>query len=149
MKIMDILYAFNALHVVYKICHRDAFRASFQQDVGRFSQDTPGTEGDQYGNAYRKQWISQCPVSQEDDDASNNDAYGCTYIAKNMERCSTHIEIIALFLQTKTNIEVDDNADPGCEEHDQWLHRLRMLEALNCFPGNGQGNDDQCYSNDQ
>src|SRR6266581_2040475 len=72
-----------------------------------------------------------------------------------MQGSRTDIEVIALFAQTKTNKEIDGNANASREKHHQGLYRLGVLEALNSLPENDQGNDnkghriDECSKNTQ
>lgn len=87
--------------------------------------------------------VRRSPAREEDNEARNNDGNGGTHIAKDVQSCRTHIEIVFLFLKAKTNIQVHDNADARRQKHDQWLNGFRMLEALHGFIENPDGNQDE------
>src|SRR5258706_5523371 len=66
-----------------------------------------------------------------------------------MQSSRPDIKVIALFMQTKTNIKINGNADASREKHDQRLDRLWVLEALYCLPKNDKGDDDEGDSVDK
>src|SRR5579859_400944 len=85
MQIMDILYPFHAHHVAYQFGERDVFGNCFQQDIGRFTQDAPGSYGNKNGNANGKNGVSRIPTGEENHGTRYDDCHTCSYIAKDVQ----------------------------------------------------------------
>src|SRR5712691_9790807 len=110
-EIVYVPYPFDLLHIIDKRCHGDIFRHGFQQDVSGLTQNLPRAHSDKRGNANRKQWVSQCPACQKNDDTGGDHTDGGNHIPKDVEGRGAHIEAMALFLQAKTDEKVDSYAN--------------------------------------
>jgi hypothetical protein len=84
MHIMHLLYTINGLHIGKKFVHVDGFGRGLQQNIGRFTQDAPGTNGNQTGNADREDGVQRIPPREQNQDARDNDAHRGSHIPKDV-----------------------------------------------------------------
>jgi len=131
--IMHLLYSWSGLYIGKKFLHLDGFGRGFQQDIGRFTQDTPGTNGNQDGNADREDRVHWIPTREQDDDARNNDTHTRSHIPKDMEGSGFRIQVVALFGEPKPDKEIESNANSCRHKHDDRLNWLRMKDSLDGF----------------
>ena len=103
MQIMHILYSCYPFHIGYQLWHINAFRNRFKQNIRCLTHNAPSSYSNETCNSNRKDRVNDCPASKQNDEARNNDTYGCSHITKDMQSRRTRIEVIPFFLQTKSD----------------------------------------------
>jgi hypothetical protein len=77
------------------------WRGGLQEDVGGLAHNPPDANGNQPRDADWEQGVCRRPPIEQDDQTSDNDSNGGSHIPKDMQRCSTHIEIVPALCRPK------------------------------------------------
>lgn len=108
----------------------DVARRRLHQDVHGLAQQVPRAIYDDERDAERDERVRVLPSGKQDDQAADDDAGRCSYVAHRVQHCRARIQVLRLVgAQSQCDVQIHGDPRGGRYEHRQWHNGLRITES--------------------
>ena len=144
---MQIVYTLHAVHfqqVVYQRFDVNVIGCAFEQNIDRLTQDSPRVPQDEQADQNTDKRVEPVPLREEDDDARNDRAYRRKYIAHQMDKRASQVQVmLTAALDEPCCPCVDEKGEGSDSDEDGRINFGRGEEASPRFVKDPQGDQNQ------